>query len=303
MIWLGRTRGHATDWVTQLWVRATGREMALSDAPWLDGPVGDTRRIGGECFRELASSERLRLEEDAASVRGIVPDLACLTGPTLDIAALSPGVRRFYEQTSAYELDAWAEWCGAFRTFGRLLAVLFSRRLQQLNIPLSALDTSRGMTNAVWHLREPDSGRLRYAAWVRHMVGSGTTIYAGSYGPCRLPDWPDMCLKVVFPLPNGNALVIMKPVVHDDGSLSLVSSGNRFGEPGFYFTVRRGGGRLAARRVGTMRETIRVYESGPSDVRADHTLTIFGLVFCRLHYRLRDLRAGHGAAVPAQSGG
>jgi hypothetical protein len=303
VIWLGRTRGYATDWVTQLWVRATGRDVALADAPWLGGPVGDTRRIGSECFRQLAADERLLLEEDEATVRGIVPDLGCLEGPTFGISAMSAGVRRFYEQTSAYELDAWAEWCGAFRPFGWLLAVLFSRRLQQLNLPLSGLDTSRGMTNSVWHLREPDSGRLRYAAWVRHMVGSGTTVYAGSYGPCRVPGWPDMCLKVVFPLPNGNALVIMKPVVHEDGSLSLISSGQRFGEPGFYFTVDRGGGRLSVRRVATMRESIRVYESGPRDVRADHTLTLWGLVFCRLHYRLRDLRAERGAAVSDRAGG
>jgi hypothetical protein len=200
---------------------------------------------------------------------------------------VSKGVRHFYEHTAAYELDAWSEWCGAFKPFGWLLAVLFSRRLQQLNVPLSGLDTSRGLSNAVWHLVEPNTHETRYVVWVRHLVGSGMTVYAGSYGPSHVPGWPGPCLKVAFPLPNGNALVIMKPVVHEDGSLSLVSSGHRFGDPGFYFTVCHGNGRLSVRYVPTMRETIRVYESGRHEVRADHTLTIWGLVFLRLHYRLR----------------
>ena len=39
-----------------------------------------------------------------------------------------------------------------------------------------------------------------------------------------------------------------------------------------------------------MRETIRVYDAGADEARADHTLTLWGLVFLRLHYRLRRLR-------------
>jgi hypothetical protein len=52
-----------------------------------------------------------------------------------ELASVALAVKQFYEQTSEYELDAWSEWCGLFRPFGRTLAVLFSRRLQQLNVP------------------------------------------------------------------------------------------------------------------------------------------------------------------------
>jgi hypothetical protein len=52
MIWLGERRGYATDWATQLWVAATGKATSLEENRWLAGPVGDTKRIGGECFRE-----------------------------------------------------------------------------------------------------------------------------------------------------------------------------------------------------------------------------------------------------------
>ena len=286
MIWLGAKRGHATDWVTQLWVEATGRSLALSDVPWLAGPVGDTRRIGGDCFREIATREGL-VVRDGSDARGLLPDFRVLDGPRLSSPAVAPGVRHFYEHTSAYELDAWAEWCGAFRPFGWLLAVLFSRRLQQLNVPLSGLDTSRGLSNAVWHLVDAASGSARYVVWMRHLVGSGDTLYAGSYGPVSVPGWDGPCLKVAFPLPNGNALVIMKPSVGEDGSLLLASEGRGFGDPGFYFTVRRDDGTLAARYLRTMQETIRVYESGASEARADHVLRIWGRTFLRLHYRLR----------------
>lgn len=66
-----------------------------------------------------------------------------------DPGAISPSVVDFYARTSIYSLDAWSEWTGIFRLFGWALATLFSRRLQQLNVPLSALDTSRGMTSEV----------------------------------------------------------------------------------------------------------------------------------------------------------
>jgi hypothetical protein len=190
MIWLGDRRGHATDWTTQLWVAATGQTASLADHPWLAGPVGDTRRIGGDCFREIAMREGLSVHDEPSS-RGLLPDLGVLEGPSFQPSAVATGVRHFYEHTAAYELDAWAEWCGAFRPFGWLLAVLFSRRLQQLNVPLSGLDTSRGLSNSVWYLNDAN-GKPRYVVWVRNLVGSGDTLYAGSYGPCRVPGWAGM---------------------------------------------------------------------------------------------------------------
>ncbi len=286
MVWLGSQRGHAADWSTQLWVRATGREVALDEHPWLAGPIGETREIGGECFRRWAVRENLRVE-DGSGTRGLLADFALLDGPRFRAASVAEGVRNFYERTTEYELDAWSNWCGAFQPFGWLLAVMFSRRLRQLNVPLTGLDTSRGISNEVWHLVEPHAGELRLVAWVRHLLGTGTTVYAGSYGACSIPGWSGPCLKVVFPLPNGNAIVFLKPVLEEDGSLSLISSGERFGDPGFYFTVKRAGGRLAVRYLRSFRETIRVYASGTEEVRADHEMRFWGATVLRIHYRMR----------------
>jgi hypothetical protein len=91
---------------------------------------------------------------------------------------------------------------------------------------------------------------------------------------------------------NGNAVVLMKPVANPDGSFSLYSTGERFGDPGFYFTVRKDAGTLFVRYVKTMREHIRVYEAEDGSLRTDHVLTIWGLWFLPLHYRLRLRVAG-----------
>lgn len=178
-----------------------------------------------------------------------------------------------------------ADWVTQCWVRGRALARLFSRRLQQLNVPLSSLDTSRGLTSAVLQLVDPATGAVRHTAWLRELAGSGDVLYAATYSVCRVPGYAGACVKVVFPLPNGNAVVLMRPTPTGDGSLAIVSSGARFGDPGFYFTVV-GPDRAWARYVRTMRETIRVYPDGAL-VRADHTLTIWRTTFLRLHYRLR----------------
>jgi len=64
----------------------------------------------------------------------------------------------------------------------------------------------------------------------------------------------------------------------EEGALTITSSGRRFGDPGFYFTVH--GQRVRARYVRTMRETIRVYPAEEAgEVRPDHILRIWGTHF------------------------
>lgn len=294
--WLGDRRGHLADWVTQRWVELTGRAVDVRRAPWLESPMGSTRGIGVGYFRELAAAQGLEVRDDGPEA-GLLADFGQLAGPGFDTSLVQPGVADFYEHTGAYELDAWAEWCGPFRPFGGLLALLFSRRLQQLNVPLSALDTSRGITSEVLRLVEPGTGEVRYTAWVRQLVGTGDVLYAGAYSRTLVPGHDGPCVKVAFPLPNGNALVLMKPALHEDGSVSVASDGRRFGDPGFYFTIRRGEG-LVARYVRTLKERIHVYEGDTGEVRADHELWIWGARFLRLHYRMRRRAGGGGGGAP-----
>jgi len=228
-------------------------------------------------------------------VRGLIPDFGCL-----ELRNVAEAVREFYEQTSEFELDAWSEWHGLFRPFGEALSLIFSSRLEQLNVPLSSLDSARGMTSHVQQMRALTGGPVVATAWVRELKATGKVIYAGSYSVCRIPGHETPCVKVAFPLPNGRAIVLMKTETFADGSLSLRSRGARFGDPGFYFVVQNGPGRAWARYVSSLKEEIRVYpeESGPGEsasARADHRFWFWGIEFLRLHYRMRKHRVVQGA--------
>jgi hypothetical protein len=277
-------RGAFTDWATQQWVKLTGRRLQTPLPSWLNGPVGKTSGVGRHFFDDLAKEEGLEIRRTGS--RGLL-QLEQLRSGDFDPDRVKPIVRAFYERTSEFEMESWSEWCGFFKPFGRLLAIIFSRRLQQLNVPLDPLDTSGGTTTEVVQLTSP-SGDVRLTAWIRELPKTGNVLYAGSYSTCRVPNRDGACVHVVFPLPTGNAIVILRPEVHDDGSLTVTSSGKAFGDPGFYFTVHRPGGRVWARYVRAMRESIHVYEGRePDEVRGDHVLRFFGLIFLRLHYRLR----------------
>ena len=298
-MWLGAKRGHLTDWTTQLWVKLTGKRIDLELYPWLKGPIGKPDGIGSDFFHQLAREQNLSVEEG----RGLLEDFHQLASERCNMEKISPLVKDFYENTGCYELEAWSEWSGLFKPFGWVLATVFSRRLQQLNVPLSNLDTSRGMTSRVITLVDRHTGKNYCTAWVRELLGNRNVVYAGSYSVCTLPDSSGACVKVVFPLPNGNAVVIMYAESLANGSFSITSSGSGFGEPGFYFTVCTEEG-VWARYVRAMRESIRVYPSGNSDVRADHILRIWGVVFLRLHYKLRRVRPAntiHQTSLHAES--
>jgi hypothetical protein len=271
--------------MTQLWVRATGRRVKVADSPWLDGPIGATDVIGSEHFVNLAESSGLELRVNAPGA-GLIADFDELESHAFDTDRVDARIKDFYEHTSAYRLDAWSEWCGVFRPFGRMLAFLFSRRLQQLNVPLAPLATSRGITSDIIQLVEQDTGTVQHTGWLRKFADTQDVIYVGHYSHCVPSRLGVPCVKVVFPLPNGSATVVMKPQVHADGSITIASSGQNYGDAGFYFVLRRGSDSVDVRFVRTMREHIHVYVDEDDTLRADHVFTISGATFLRLHYRM-----------------
>jgi len=162
MIWLGEKRGYLTDWTTQRWVEYTGKRLNESDLTWLRGPIGNTSLIGKESVAEVAANENLLIDEQLQE-RGLMDSFKALDGPAFSSETVAKEVSEFYENTSAYEMNAWAHWCGFFKPFGVSLALLFSRRLQQLNVPLNGLDTSKGMSSDVIQLKD-DTGAVKYVA-------------------------------------------------------------------------------------------------------------------------------------------
>ena len=283
--WLGKRHGYLSDRITQMWVRATGRRITRSDEPWLQGPIGSTDVIGTEHFSSLAQAAGLELRMNARGA-GLLASFDELKSPAFDTDLVDPRIKNFYEHTSAYRLDAWSQWCGVFRPFGRLLAFLFSRRLQQLNVPLTPLATSRGITSDIIQLVQPGTSTVHYTGWLRKFADTGDVIYAGHYSCCIPSGLGIPCMKVVFPLPNGSATVIMRPQVHANGSITVSSSGKTYGDAGFYFVLRRDFDTVDVRFVRTLREHIHVYADEDHTLRADHIFTIWGATFLRLHYRM-----------------
>ncbi len=283
--WLGARRGFAADWVTQRWVQATGRRVDLRAEPWLAGPSGEPRGIGADYFARLAGREGWTLLPDDPDA-GLMAHFDRLAGPELDASSVDPAVRDFYEHTARYELDVWSQWRGWARPCGSLLALLFSRRLEQLNIPLRPLDTARGLRSAVVRVIRPGAAAPHLTGWVRTTADRHSVVYVGAYSVVGLPGRVSPCVKVVFPLPNGNATVVMR-ARDEDGALVLESSGERFGDPGFYFVVRAGADRVFARYLRSFRETIRVYPDRAGELRTDHRFTLWGHTVLELHYRIR----------------
>ena len=160
MIWLGSNRGYLTDWLTQKWVQICGRRVDLANSPWVEGPIGSPKGIGMDYFHQLAEAEDLQLR-NMGKARGLLRDIKSLEGPQTNPQTIQHGVADFYARTSDYTLDAWGEWFGKFKPFGRLLAALFSRCLRQINVPLSGLDTSHDISSEVLHLGDPASGEVR----------------------------------------------------------------------------------------------------------------------------------------------
>jgi hypothetical protein len=261
------------DWVTQQWVKSARRTLT-PDLGWLAGPAGDPRIIGADFYSQLALLENLKMRRG----NGLIADMDDL----LDTTDLNPKIRDFYEHTSEFDMQVSSQWCGAFYPFGWLIAYIFSRRLQQLNVPLNCGVSSDALTNEVLVLSDRNDQR-RYTGWLRRKVAEKEIVYAGIYGPTVLPNGGRM-LKVQFPLPNGNATVIMRPEVIENGELLLTASGETFGSDGFYFQVH-GPQVIHLRFVRSVHEQIHVFEDDRG-LAASHSFNLFGFRCFHSTYRM-----------------
>jgi hypothetical protein len=273
-------------------IRVFGRVVRESETPWLSGPVGSDY-IGDRPYEEVAARENLELVR-RSSTGGLVPDFAVLDGPGFRVDALRPEVRRFYEHTATYRMDVWSDTFFPGKIGLWLMVTTISRRVNQLNFPLSALATAKGMDSEIVLLKERD-GTLRYAGWYRRLVEMGRTIYTGFYMTARVPHCDTPCVKVVFPMPAGNATVILRPSVDANGHLRLSSKGARFGDAGFYRIRKLGDDRLLVWRVSTLHEDFRVYVDEHAVLRCDHSVSFLGMPVLHLHYRIEPIRQSEGA--------
>jgi len=284
-MWLGEKRGYLQDWITQLWVKTTGRKIDIAEHQWLLGPIGKTDKIKDSFIGDLCLKEQLTIQKNGKDF-GLMNSVEAWGLPNEQNKKLNQQVVDFYEHTINYNFEVWSSWCSFFYPFGRLLNVIFSKRLQQLNLPLKPLDSSRGIQSNIVKLFPQNSNKARWTIWYRVLKSKNDVIYSGIYDTTFLQHLNRNCLKVIFPLPNGNATVIMRINVLNDGSLFLESKGKKFGDPGFYFTLTNQRGKFWSKYVKVMHETIKVFEDEEGILRADHFLKIWGMYFLKLHYKM-----------------
>lgn len=277
--------GNLLDKTTQLWVKLTGKRIDPEKDHWLLGPIGSNTFIGDSFIEELATKDKLETFRNQADT-GLLYSIKEIGLDHNELERLNPMIAEFYEKTSNFNFEIWSEWIGMFKPFGRLLSILFSKRLQQLNLPLSLRDTALGIQSEIITLKKPEANQPKWVIWYRKLKSSQHVIYSGVYTTCQNPNYTSPLLKVVFPLPNGNASVVMTHKVLEDGSLLLSSDGKQFGDNGFYFTLANHKGKYWARYVKSMHEWIKVYVDQEGVLRADHNLHLHGFRFLSLHYKM-----------------
>lgn len=279
-------------------VRITGRKVQKSSAPWLDCVLGQPGLIGAGIYQQVAKAQNLELS--MPSDAGLIPDFSLLRGPSFDPDKVDSRIRHFYEHAALYHLEVWSEVYFAGKLVLWLLVEFISRRMNQLNFPISSMEVAKGMTSEVVQLRERGTGKLVHTGWLRRFRATGKVIYAGFYSTTSVPAEENPCVKVTFPC-YGSSSVYLRPDVYPDGSFALNSTGATFGSSGFYRIVDLGPNALKARLFRTLHEIFHVYVDEENVLRTDHTIRFLGLTVLRLHYKMTPAnRAAKDRRSPAE---
>lgn len=271
------------DWFTQAWVILWGRIINPSEYLWLVGPFGELNGIGENFIYQLAEKEKLKIIRNSAS-KGLLESISNLHLSEEEIQKLSPNVIDFYEKTSDYNLKLNVKWNPIFKLFGFLVNQLFSQRINQLNIPTENIKESEKLISEIIQLISKENEELKYTIWLRKFQSSGKVIYSGIYSTTTIPSGTT-CIKAIFPLPKGNATVILKPRVGDKNELVLDSSGIKFGDAGFYFLLNDSKGNYWSQYIKSFTDKLIVFEK-EENLIAKQTLKLWNLKVANFEYRI-----------------
>jgi hypothetical protein len=273
------------DWLTQQWVIIWGRKINPIEFSWLIGPFGNLDVISENFVNEFAAKEKLTIEREAKT-GGLILSINSLNLSNIERSNLSCQVIDFYENTAKYDLYFSVKWNPLFKGFGVLISRLFSNRLRQLNIPTANSKDFHALKSELISLAEPDSNKVKYTFWLRSIKSSGQPVYSGVYGISTLPSGKT-CIKAVFPLPNGNATVLMTPSVGKNGELILESSGKKFGDAGFYFLLKDSKGEYWAQYIRSFRDRL-ILRSTNGSLSAVQVLTLWQKEVLRFNYKIEQ---------------
>ncbi|PIE49996.1 MAG: hypothetical protein CSA38_05325 [Flavobacteriales bacterium] len=272
------------DWFTQQWVILSGKKINSKDFQWLLAPFGNTNEIGQKFIHQLQQDENLETCKSTQS-KGLISSIDELNLSSTQRHQLSKNVIDFYENTSDYELHLTTKWNPFFKAFGYLLKLFFSNRIEQLNIPLDSEGTKE-ITSEIIQLRDMNTQQLKRTIWLRAFKATKQIVYSGIYETCTLPSGIT-CIKAVFPLPNGNATVILEPSIGNNGALILTSAGKKIGDSGFYFLLKDKKGNLWTKYIKSFKDTLMVYSEN-GKIKAHQTLTFYGFKVVNFEYEMKS---------------
>ena len=283
---IARKNQSIQDWITQQWVILFGQRIDNKNYQWLLGPFGGTKGIGIKFVEQLAIDENLVIDSKRKN-KGLLDSILNLGLSETELKRLSPNVIDFYENTSNYDLLLKAKWNPFFKVFGIVVKSVFSKRIEQLNVPIENLKDASGLTNEIIKLVDTKTNEVKRTIWLRTFKSTGQVVYSGVYETCTLPN-KQICIKAIFPLPNGNATVILTPSVGKNGELILDSSGQRIGDSGFYFLLRDSKGQLWSKFIKSFKDKL-VVKSINDKISATQTLTLWNLKVLEFEYEIKKL--------------
>lgn len=272
------------DWFTQQWVIICGRKINPSENTWLFGPFGEVSGIGEKFIHQLAEKEDLTIIRKSNS-KGLLDSILSLNLSENEIKKLPKNVIDFYEKTSEYKLQLNVKWNPIFKIFGYVVNRLFSQRINQLNIPTNNIQSSENLTSEIIELVAKNTNEVKYTIWLRKFQSTGKVIYSGIYTTCLLPSGIT-CVKAIFPLPKGNATVILKPSVGEKNELILDSSGNKFGDAGFYFLLNDSKGNCWSKYIKSFTDKLIVSDENEK-LKAKQTLKLWRHKVARFEYEMK----------------
>ncbi|MCH2155321.1 MAG: hypothetical protein MK080_04915 [Opitutales bacterium] len=205
-------RQNPLDWTTQAWNIALGRKVEPDVDSWLMGPIGKVNEQADAFINRLAEQHGLSIVYDGPG-SGLAESVESWGVP------IPPKTASFYTQTSSYAFEVKTLWRPGFASLGAWVAKLFSRRIQQLNLPGDSLDKSIVFKSEIIQLIDAQ-GKVHFTIWRRSNQVTGETIFFGIYTTCRTPSG-QICIKAIFPLPCGSATVLFGIEKDTQGNLLL----------------------------------------------------------------------------------
>lgn len=277
--------------IFQCIVKIVGKKFNRCDVAWLDGMQG-TAVLSEHFYKDLADKNNINCVQPK-NAYGLIDDFNALSSNEFDTTKVQPQIIDFYEKTSDYQFDIWMQWKGLFQYFSILVIRLVSRQINQLNMPLNNMEISKGMTSEIIKMYDENNNYL-YACWLRKIMPANKIIYQGFYGTTKIPNNENVFIKTIFPLPKGWVCVLLKPIVHKDGSLELASKGKHFGDAGYYRIHQLNDDQIKVVYV-PIQESLHLYKAD-NCIRCDHKFYFLNQSLLNLHFKITPKQHAFSAA-------